>query len=402
MKNLYALTRRRIASLLVGGGLAVVLAACGGGSDGNGGTGSMRFALTDAPSCGADHVFVTIDRIRVHRNADAQDGDSGWSELVLSPARRVDLLTLQNGVAENLGTLPLPAGTYSQLRLVLASNDNAAPIENALVLTGSTEEIALTTPSGQQSGVKLNIHATVEANGLADVVFDFDACKSIVKAGNSGKYLLKPVITASLNPVSDIEGVVDPAADGAVVTAQQDGVVVKSTVAADDGSFMLWPIEPGTYDVVITAPTRSTAVLAGVTVGSGRTIVSTSATPLVPATGATYRSVAGSATLAAPATSIEATLRALQTLTGGPTVEVAAQQVFDDTVPTVGYTFSLPASAPGKATWAAGTTSYTFTADSASAVVGKYTIEAGVSGLPLQSKPADISSADATGINFSF
>lgn len=402
MNILTAFTRRRVAALALAGTLAGVLAACGGGSDSSGGNGSMRFAVTDAPSCGNDHVFVTIERIRVHRNEDAEDGDSGWSELVLSPARRVDLLTLQNGVAENLGTLPLPAGTYSQVRLVLAANDNTAPIENALVPEGGTDEIALTTPSGQQSGVKLNIHATVEANGLADVVFDFDACKSIVKAGNSGKYLLKPVITASLNPVSDIEGVVDPSADGALVTAQQGGVVVKSTVAADDGSFMLWPIAPGTYDVVITAPTRSTAVLAGVTVGSGRTIVSTAATPLVPATGATYRSVAGTATLAAPATSIEATLRALQALTGGPTVEIAAQSVFDDTVPTVAYTFSLSASAPGKATFAAGVTSYTFTPDTAAAVVGKYTIEAGVSGLPLQTAPADISTADATGINFAF
>lgn len=406
MKFITALLQRRAAPLataVLATAVAAIVAGCGGGDGGSsGGTGSMRFALTDAPACGYDHVYVTIERVRVHRNADAGEGDTGWHDLTLNPARRVDLLTLQNGVAENLGTLPLPAGSYSQVRLVLAANDNAAPIENSLVPTGGGNEIALKTPSGQQSGVKLNVQASVAAGGLADVVFDFDACKSIVKAGNSGQYLLKPVITASLNPVSDIEGVVDPAADGALVSAQQGGVTVKSTVVADDGSFVLWPIAPGTYDLVITAPTRSAAVLAGITVGSGRTIVSTSATPLVPATGATYRSVAGSATLAAPATSIEVLMRALQTLTGGPTVQIAAQRLADETTPAVAYSFSLPASAPGKATWASGVTSYSFTPDAAATVVGKYTIEAGIDGMPLQTRAADISTTDATGIDFAF
>ena len=112
----------RLAAVLAAG----LLAACGGGGGeggGIGGTGTLHVSLTDAPSCGYDHVNVTIDRVRVHQSASAADADSGWSEVVLSPARRVDLLTLSNGVLEDLGQTQLPAGKYTQLRLVLAPND---------------------------------------------------------------------------------------------------------------------------------------------------------------------------------------------------------------------------------------------------------------------------------------
>ena len=67
--------------------------------------------------------------------------------------------------------------------------------------TGGTET-ALTTPSGQQSGLKMNVDIDVAADKVADVVLDFDACKSVVKRGNSGQYNLKPVI-AVIPVVSD-------------------------------------------------------------------------------------------------------------------------------------------------------------------------------------------------------
>ena len=183
------------------------LTACGGGSgggidssigsgstvNGDSDTGTLRLALTDAPACGFDTVFVTIQKVRVHKSSDANDTDSGWSEIVLNPAKKVDLLSLTNGKLEDLGQTVLPAGKYTQLRLVLADN-NSVPFANSAKPTGESE-VALQTPSGQQSGVKTNIDITVGANTTADFVLDFDACKSIVAAGGSGKYLLKPVLS---------------------------------------------------------------------------------------------------------------------------------------------------------------------------------------------------------------
>ena len=183
--------------LVLGGLLLAGLAACGGGDGSSGASadsGTLRLAITDAPTCGYDAVNVTIQKVRVNQSSSASDTDSGWSEVVLSPARRVNLLTLTNGVLDELGQTPLPTGKYTQLRLVLADNDGTHPMANSVVPSGGTET-ALKTPSGQQSGVKANINIDIAANKMADFVLDFDACKSVVVAGSSGQYLLKPLVT---------------------------------------------------------------------------------------------------------------------------------------------------------------------------------------------------------------
>jgi hypothetical protein len=99
--------------------LALGLVACGGGSTDTNASGTLRLALTDAPACGYDSVFVTVEKVRVHSSASAGDGDSGWSEVVLATPQRVDLLTLTNGTLLPLGQTQLPAGRYTQMRLVL-------------------------------------------------------------------------------------------------------------------------------------------------------------------------------------------------------------------------------------------------------------------------------------------
>ena len=98
--------------LAVGSGLLSVVvlsfAGSGGGGGGIGGTGGMRLTVTDAPACGYDQVNVTVSKLRVHAHADAGISDAGWSDIVLSPPRRIDLLTLQNGLVELLGGRPTP------------------------------------------------------------------------------------------------------------------------------------------------------------------------------------------------------------------------------------------------------------------------------------------------------
>ncbi|HLO94617.1 MAG TPA: DUF4382 domain-containing protein, partial [Burkholderiaceae bacterium] len=96
-----------------------VLSACGGGGGGSvmgGGSGTLQLALTDAPACGFDKVYVTLQKVRVHQSSSAADTDAGWSEITLNPALRVDLLTLRNGVLATLGSTPLAAGHYTQMR----------------------------------------------------------------------------------------------------------------------------------------------------------------------------------------------------------------------------------------------------------------------------------------------
>src|SRR3546814_6108343 len=74
-------------------------------------------------------------------------------------------------------------GTYQQVRLILAPNvDGAATLNNSVVPSGQTTEVALKTPSAVQTGIKVNTRApfTVEPGTLVDLVLDFNACKSVV------------------------------------------------------------------------------------------------------------------------------------------------------------------------------------------------------------------------------
>lgn len=379
-------------------GTGCLIAACGGGGGSDGGQGSARFYLTDAPACGYDEVNVTVEKLRVHQDEGAAEADDGWTELVLSPARKINLLDLTNGVLEELGTVALPAGTYTQVRLVLTDNVDSGAPDNSLVLTGGNgSEIPLRTPSGQQSGLKINTDFAVGAGQTADLVLDFDACQSVVQAGSSGNYNLKPVLRAI--PVfgvagQAIEGFLAPDLAGATVSAQSGGVPVKSTVAAADGKFVLAPVPAGSYDVVFTAPGYASAVITGVPVSeTARTQLTALQAPITPIALAvsSERTASGTASLAGSADMPQATVRALQELDGGPTLEIIARPVNADTG---AYSFLLPTGAPGRAAYAEGATGYSFSADATATAF--YTLQASAAGEVTQSADIDLSTADAS------
>lgn len=188
-----------------------VAAGCGGGGDGEGGgiggtgvtaSGTLRVELTDAPACGYDAVHVTIERVRVHAEAGAADDGGGWSDVVVAPARRIDLLTLTGGRRTLLGETELPPGRYSALRLLLVDNDAAQPYANAVTPTGAAET-PLDTPSATTAGLKMQTRIDVEPGRVTDFVLDFDACRSIVPRGNSGRYNLWPVIAVQVSSPAD-------------------------------------------------------------------------------------------------------------------------------------------------------------------------------------------------------
>lgn len=360
--------------------LVLLAAGCGGSGGGIGGTGNevgtLHVAMTDAPACGYDAVNVTVEKVRVHRSATAGDDDAGWSEIVLSPARRIDLLTLQNGVLEDLGQTQLPAGAYTQLRLVLAANDGAHPLANSVVPTGGVET-ALDTPSGQQSGLKLNADLQVPANKVLDLVLDFDACRSVVLAGSSGKYNLKPVLSVT-TVLSDagqrVVGYVDAAtaAAGASVSLQSGAAIVKAGAPDASGRFVLYPVPAGSYDLVVSASGHVTAVVTGVPVTTtAYTHVGSLASPIVPPLSTPADAAVGGTVQ--PAT---AAVRALQALTGGPTVEV--RWAVPD-ASTGAFALSLPVGAPVKAAYVAPPQLPVFAADAAAAA--HYTVEASLAGV---------------------
>jgi hypothetical protein len=378
-----------------------LLAACGGG--GNDGPapppataqGTLRLSLTDAPSCGYDTAFVTVEKVRVHRSSSAGDDDAGWSEVVLAVPLRVDLLSLNNGTLLPLGQTELPAGSYTLMRLVLAANTATHPLANAVTPSGGVET-ALTTPSGQQSGLKMNVSLDVPAGEVAEFAIDFDACKSFVRAGNSGKILLKPVL--SVVPILSaagqrIVGFVDPALaqTGTTVSVQLAGAPVRATPPDATGRFVLYPVPAGSYDLVITAAGRVNAVMTGVPVSAtGSTVIGSDAARIDTPVSLASHVASGTVSVGGSTVDTGAAVRAMQTLSGGPTIEVGYSAA--DAL-TGGYGIRMPAGAPARLAYAAGATSFTFGSIEPAAAL--YRLEASAPGYTV--KPADISlTADVT------
>ncbi|HSM98454.1 MAG TPA: DUF4382 domain-containing protein [Gallionella sp.] len=375
--------------------LAVLVAGCGSGGNGSG-SGTLAVSLTDTPACGFDAVYVTVVKVRVHQSSSAPDNAAGWTDITLNPARKINLLGLNNGILDNLGETPLAAGHYTQLRLVLDPNTTVGGLANSVVPAGGTTEFPLYTPSAIQSGVKLINQFDVASGQRVDLVLDFNACKSVVTSGN-GTYVLKPVIKVIPFTLNGIDGFVDPALLGSnvMVTAQQNGVVVQSTAPnAATGKFFLARIAPGNYDVVITADNHATAVIASVPVAGTTSVVNVSdnVTRITLPVSAT-RIVSGTATLS-PASSTEAAyMTAKQTVPPIVTVKTVAA---DGSVPST-YSLTLPIGVPQLGPYSA--LPIVFTA-AQSGVAGIYAVEASATGYATQSRPEDISAADATAQDF--
>lgn len=382
------------------------LTACGGGGSGSASgsasgstSGTLSVHMTDNPACGFDHVYVTVKQVRVNANANATDNDTGWYTVNLSTPKRVDLLSLTNGVLADLGQTPLPTGKYEQVRLVLDSNTGNS-LANSVVPTGGTEQ-GLTTPSATQSGYKVVGNFEVKADTLVDLVLDFDACRSVVKRGN-GSYSLKPVVTATPMVVSgSISGFVNPtlASTGtAVAYAEQNGKIIKGTPVAADGSFKLSPLVQsstnGNYDVIVSANGYSSAVIKTVPVVATQNVtVSTQAAPITTAA-ATTRMVSG---LALSTAGDPVAVNGMQT-SSGTTYTVNTTNAMLDTG---AYSLSLSAGAPYVGVYST-TLPVTLAADTS--VAGQYQIKAEnlVTGAASQATPVDVSQADKVDVNFNF
>ena len=209
-------------------------------SDNELGTAQLVVRLTDAPG---DYQEVNIDIQSVEVNVSENGSSSGWMELENTNTGVYNLLELTNGLSVVLADAEVPAGRISQIRLVLG-DDNTLKMDDQIQ--------KLTTPSAQQSGLKLQLNTTLSAGITYEVLLDFDGARSVVESGNSGKHILKPVIRA-LSEAQDgaIKGIALPVEASAAVFAIQGTDTVASSFADDNGEFLIRQLDSGAYTVGI-------------------------------------------------------------------------------------------------------------------------------------------------------
>ncbi len=244
------------------------------GCEKDGNTGTVNLSITDAPIDDANvaGIWLTINEIQYHMS----DGEWYTFEGFEGP-RDFNLLELTNGVAELLGSFEMEAGTYTQLRFMLdAPEMGSSPHNNPGCYIEFTDESTeqLFVPSGHQSGWKAVGAFTVPSNGTVDITADFDARKSVIEAGMTGMYILKPTIRLIVdNQAGMISGGITNIPEGAdiVVFAYEDDTyaaseadepandtiprfpnAVTSGIADDEGSYHLVYLSPMTYDLVLT------------------------------------------------------------------------------------------------------------------------------------------------------
>jgi len=259
--------------------LAVLMSgACGDGSTGpGGGDGELTIALTDGPGDLAA-AFITIDRITLIGRTDA--GESGVFEFTPAVTGYISLLDLAGGAALALvDGEAVPSGQYTEMRVYLGdayvelADGRVFATSGAELPEGVTADGTLKCPSCSQSGFKvkfMNGGLVIDADESTSVLLDFDAGQSFGhEAGNSGKWVMNPVLRATTNSVQfgGLTGTVTLAQDvtlpvcgGAqfeltdftpIVTLDGDSY---SGVIGSDGTLTFATLVPGTY----TLPTTGT------------------------------------------------------------------------------------------------------------------------------------------------
>jgi hypothetical protein len=228
----------------------------------NGKTGyPYTIRMTDTPNPSFDGVFIDLQGIEI------TGGDGQTVSLSINKGT-YNLLDLSNGTSTLIASDILEVSKVEQIRLILGPK-NSVLIDN--------NNYPLSTPSADQSGLKLQLHQTLQQGVLYNVLLDFDANKSIVVTGN-GEYTLKPVIRTIETAISGaIKGKVSPLGTQSAIEAKT-GTNSYSTIVNTTGDFLIMGLPEGTYEVTITpsmafqpATISNIAVTKGTTMNIGTT-----------------------------------------------------------------------------------------------------------------------------------
>lgn len=249
------------------------------------GMSSMSMQLTDAPG-DVQHAVVVISQIYLQ-------GDTGRVVLKSTPVT-VDLTTLQSPTtATLLQNVPVPTGTYAQLRFVVTggyiavangtggSNYYVTSSGAPALPTGVTASGTLQCPSCGQSGIKVLLpNDAISVSGQQTLLVDFNVGESFGhSAGSSGQWVMHPVLKATSVAVSGSVTATILAGTGvtlpiigtdtvrfsdfiAILTepsGSKDTVNFSSTTTAGVYAANFPFLVPGTYSLNVVAPTNITA-----------------------------------------------------------------------------------------------------------------------------------------------
>jgi hypothetical protein len=260
--------------------------------------GAVQVSLTDAPAYGYEHVWITVRDLWFNTASEAAPEQAGWYKFPLAAPVTLDLLDLSNGAISPpvWDGIELPEGTYQQIRVLLAPTEDALTesalseglqYNNQVDVTDDATAYPLRIPDARR-GIRLEGSFEVKQNGKLKIAIDFDAGHDVVKMDHDGttEYILKPRLASfDLDNAGAIIGHIDASAAANLATAQfvikaeqpvaAAGIhmVRRATFIADPatGLFVLYPLLPGNYDVLIRGIGYQTTIIKNVPVTKGTT-----------------------------------------------------------------------------------------------------------------------------------
>ena len=145
-------------------------------------TGSSHVLLTDGPFPydRLARVDLYIVSVSASLTTDTAAGAGGSFVTLVTPKRRFDVLALQNGATAELGSLDLPTGAITAVRMVIDTDSSSITLKDGRVMTGANNGIHWQSSAGRPV-LNALIHEQI---GVPDtgavIVIDYDVGQSFV------------------------------------------------------------------------------------------------------------------------------------------------------------------------------------------------------------------------------
>ena len=233
-------------------------------------TSITRTLITDDPFPYYRVARVDLYVVSVSASLLPDTGSSAAGFVTLAtPRRRINLLALQNGVTDELGTVTLPTGAISAVRMVIDTDSSSITLRNGSVLTGrSTPGIQWQSSAGRPTLDAL-IHEQISVpDAGAIVVIDYDVGKAFITpqevnpSSTDSGFVFSPVMRAAdSRRTGAITGTVRaltaggaPVADatlrlylGTPGTPENTWIMLQTGKTAADGTFRLSYVTRSSY-----------------------------------------------------------------------------------------------------------------------------------------------------------
>ncbi len=213
-------------------------------------------------------------------NGDDGDNDDGNSFVVIfQGSKTFNLLDLQNGRTDLLADSEVPAGTYTQMRLIVT--------EGSVKLEGREEPFLLRVPSGEQTGIKLHFTFEVEADQETTLLLDVNLSRAFrpIPGGHIDdpdtirSFHFTPSVAMRLINLLDagsisgrvVDAVSGQPLPGVSVTAFKGDDELTSTGTGTEGRYVVGGLPTGVYRLEFSLATYQDAEIVDVQVTAGET-----------------------------------------------------------------------------------------------------------------------------------